>query len=114
MLEEMAEVVNGQMDGIRWFLLTNVSELNKNYSPEMLQIQTDQSLGRQLTDVINLATSERINPYQTYPSLKIELLRSMPGAIPVSTYWLQITYRAISKIYQFVERVLMEHIICYI
>jgi len=81
-LDEMAKVVNGQTDAIRWFLLNNVSELNKNYSDELLRIQTDQSLGRHLASVVEMVTSDEINPYQTYPPLHNEMpLESVPGAI---------------------------------
>ena len=77
--DEMSDVVNGQVDAIRWFLLSNLSGSNKNYSPELLRIMTDRNLGQILTRAFDQATSEENNPYQTYPHFDEDSAASLPS-----------------------------------
>ena len=71
-LEDMARVVNGQQDGVRWFLLNHVSKEDVDYSEDMLRIQSDSFLGNKIGTLIHWSTHESQNPTQMYPQLHPE------------------------------------------
>ena len=71
-LEDMERVVNGQQDGIRWFLLNHVGKENVDFSEDMLRIQADTFLGNKLGGMLHWATHDSQNPTQMYPNLFVD------------------------------------------
>jgi len=74
--EKLLQAVNGQGEGLRWYMLSQNSALNSG--TDLIRIKTDVLFGMKLKFIYDKSTSPKLNPEQTYPLFYSDIMPIMP------------------------------------